>query len=74
MAYDVLVGEKVKINHLDIFSKEIYPATILEVMSPPVMDQYFAKKGEVFGLLGVNGAGKSTTFKILTRDIIASSG
>ena len=45
MAYDVLVGEKVKINHLDIFSKEIYPATILEVMSPPVMDQYFAKKG-----------------------------
>lgn len=24
------------------------------------------KKGEVFGLLGVNGAGKSTTFKILS--------
>lgn len=24
------------------------------------------KKGEVFGLLGVNGAGKSTTFKMLS--------
>jgi len=23
------------------------------------------KRGEVFGLLGVNGAGKSTTFKML---------
>ena len=32
------------------------------------------KPGEVFGLLGVNGAGKSTTFKILTRDVIATSG
>ena len=25
------------------------------------------KEGEVFGLLGVNGAGKSTTFKMLTN-------
>ena len=30
--------------------------------------------GEVFGLLGVNGAGKSTTMGILTGDIFASSG
>ena len=30
--------------------------------------------GECFALLGVNGAGKSTTFKALTGDIIASSG
>jgi len=30
--------------------------------------------GECFALLGVNGAGKSTTFKSLTRDIIATSG
>ncbi|CAM1324270.1 ABCA2 (predicted) [Pycnogonum litorale] len=31
-------------------------------------------EGECFGLLGVNGAGKSTTFKILTGDIPASAG
>lgn len=30
--------------------------------------------GECFALLGVNGAGKSTTFKSLTNDIEASSG
>ncbi|XP_071071140.1 ATP-binding cassette sub-family A member 13 [Dasypus novemcinctus] len=31
-------------------------------------------KGECFGLLGVNGAGKSTTFKMLTGDIPPTSG
>lgn len=30
--------------------------------------------GECFALLGVNGAGKSTTFKSLTRDIVPTSG
>ena len=30
--------------------------------------------GECFALLGVNGAGKSTTFKSLTSEIEASSG
>lgn len=30
--------------------------------------------GECFALLGVNGAGKSTTFKSLTREIIPTSG
>lgn len=30
--------------------------------------------GECFGLLGVNGAGKSTTFKSLTGDIVPQSG
>ena len=30
--------------------------------------------GECFALLGVNGAGKSTTFKSLTRDIVPSNG
>lgn len=30
--------------------------------------------GEVFGLLGVNGAGKSTTFKSITNDVTPSSG
>lgn len=31
-------------------------------------------KGECFGLLGVNGAGKSTTFKMITGDEIPNSG
>jgi ATP-binding cassette, subfamily A (ABC1), member 3 len=32
------------------------------------------KQGEVFGLLGVNGAGKTSTFKMLTSDVIPTSG
>ncbi|CAN0058439.1 unnamed protein product, partial [Hapterophycus canaliculatus] len=32
------------------------------------------KRGECFGLLGINGAGKSTTLQILTRDLQATSG
>ncbi len=32
------------------------------------------KPGTIFTLLGTNGAGKSTTFKILTGDIFANSG
>ena len=32
------------------------------------------KNGECFALLGVNGAGKSTTFKMLTRELIPSAG
>ena len=30
--------------------------------------------GECFALLGVNGAGKSTTFKSLSRDVIPTNG
>ena len=32
------------------------------------------RKGECFGLLGVNGAGKSTTFNCLTGYNVASGG
>lgn len=32
------------------------------------------RKGEVFGLLGVNGAGKSTTFKMLSGEITSTAG
>ena len=30
--------------------------------------------GECFALLGANGAGKSTTFKTLTRDVLPTTG
>ena len=32
------------------------------------------KYGESFCLLGVNGAGKSTTFKALTKEIVPTDG
>ena len=32
------------------------------------------KRGEIFGLLGQNGAGKSSTFKMITGDEGISSG
>ena len=35
---------------------------------------FVVKPGECFGLLGVNGAGKSTTFKMLTGEILPTLG
>ncbi|XP_065218523.1 phospholipid-transporting ATPase ABCA3-like isoform X2 [Planococcus citri] len=35
---------------------------------------FVVKHGECFGLLGVNGAGKSTTFKMLTAEIVPTLG
>ena len=35
---------------------------------------FAVKKGECFGLLGTNGAGKSTTFKMLTQDVDMTKG
>ncbi|KAF1336800.1 Abc transporter a family member 1, partial [Globisporangium splendens] len=32
------------------------------------------KRGECFGFLGINGAGKTTTMKMLTGDVVPSSG
>jgi ABC-type multidrug transport system ATPase subunit len=49
---------------------KIYPNGKLAVDSM----NFKVEKGEVFGLLGVNGAGKSTTFKMLTGEIKPASG
>lgn len=35
---------------------------------------FAVKKGECFGLLGINGAGKTSTFKMLTHDTTISQG
>ena len=40
-----------------------------------VVNSWFGvQEGEVFGLLGVNGAGKSTTLKMLSGDLMPSEG
>lgn len=35
---------------------------------------FHVKKGEIFGLLGANGAGKSTTISMVTRDVLPTAG
>ncbi|GMT18456.1 hypothetical protein PFISCL1PPCAC_9753, partial [Pristionchus fissidentatus] len=35
---------------------------------------FYASKGDCFGLLGVNGAGKTSTFRMLTAETSVSSG
>ena len=35
---------------------------------------FSVKKSQCFGLLGVNGAGKSTTFKLITGESVANDG
>lgn len=39
-----------------------------------IIHEFFIYPGELFGLLGVNGAGKTSTFKMLTGDIRLSEG
>lgn len=35
---------------------------------------FTVRKGDCFGLLGMNASGKTTTFKMMTRDITMSNG
>lgn len=58
---DVLVASKLK----KWYNKSIFAARDLN---------FGVKSGECFGLLGVNGAGKTTSFKMLTGDIPPSDG
>ena len=48
------------------------------LFSPPVVAvrdvSFGVSQGEVFALLGTNGAGKSTIFKSLTRDVVPTEG
>ena len=44
------------------------PASVIQNIS------FGVDYGECFALLGVNGAGKSTIFKSLTRDVIPTRG
>lgn len=49
---------------------KIYPGNVLAVDHA----SFSVKRGEIFGLLGLNGAGKSTTIKILSTLVSPTSG
>ncbi|KAF1325903.1 Abc transporter a family member 1, partial [Globisporangium splendens] len=60
-------GDVVRLKNL----RKVYP----KGPKVAVADLSFGlKKGECFGFLGINGAGKTTTMKMLTGDIIPTSG
>lgn len=55
------------------FSKD-YTAACSKSITAVTRVSFGLDYGECFALLGVNGAGKSTTFKSLTRDILPTTG
>ena len=70
--YTVLVYDMEKNYHTEQYCSSL---TENANVRPAVNGLIFkVEAGECFGLLGVNGAGKSTTFKILTGDISMTSG
>lgn len=59
--------------------KKVYNLTSKNILKPQsllaVSNLSFSlKAGECFALLGVNGAGKSTTFKMLTQEVKPTGG
>lgn len=71
-------GRKVDPNHVDCirvhnFQKE-YDTTCGAPVRAVKKASFGLDYGECFALLGVNGAGKSTTFKSLTREITPTTG
>ncbi|XP_041525646.1 ATP-binding cassette sub-family A member 13 isoform X2 [Microtus oregoni] len=62
---DILVLCNLRKSYRSVFRRKTTAVHDLSLAIP---------RGECFGLLGVNGAGKSTTFKILTGEIPPSSG
>ena len=61
---------KVRVNKFRKVYKPAFRSQLVAVERTSFGLEY----GECFALLGVNGAGKSTTFKSLTNDIVATSG
>ena len=54
--------------------RKIYPSLFSKPVLAVEKSSFGLDYGECFALLGINGAGKSTTFKALTNDIEPSSG
>lgn len=61
---------KVRVNKF----RKIYPALFRKPVLAVERTSFGLEYGECFALLGVNGAGKSTTFKSLTCDTTPTSG
>ena len=59
-----LLAEELRKNYINWFK----PFTAVSKVN------FVVEPGECFGLLGVNGAGKSTTFKMLTGEILPTLG
>jgi len=54
--------------------RKIYPGLFRNPILAVERTSFGLDYGECFALLGINGAGKSTTFKALTCEITKSSG
>jgi len=55
--------------------RKVYPSRMGAKPHIAVNNLFFSvKKGECFGFLGANGAGKSTTMKVLSGDVYPTSG
>ena len=54
--------------------KKIYEPSFQLPVTAVAQASFGLDYGECFALLGVNGAGKSTTFKSLTREIAPTTG
>lgn len=63
-------GLQIRVNKF----RKIYPGVIRKPVLAVERTSFGLDFGECFALLGVNGAGKSTTFKALTNEIIPSDG
>uniref|UniRef100_A0A7N4PUB5 ABC transporter domain-containing protein n=1 Tax=Sarcophilus harrisii TaxID=9305 RepID=A0A7N4PUB5_SARHA len=66
---------KLKISLYKIFEREklVYSQRLKSVLAVNKIS-FTVQRGECFGLLGFNGAGKSSIFKMLTGEIIITSG
>jgi ABC-2 type transport system ATP-binding protein len=77
-------NEKPRVN--DIRTKCVYPMNQLSIVNCQLISKVYGKvealqnvsfdvgKGEIFGIIGPDGAGKTTLFRILTTLILADSG
>ena len=54
--------------------RKVYAVPCAEPILAVEKASFAVDKGECFALLGVNGAGKSTTFKSLTNVVVPTDG